>query len=104
MKTASELHGKLRFETAQLDLIAGRPIREVADTLVVVHLSSLSRLGLRHSVPVTSKMISQQNSQIVGLQAQLVEKARADLGLTTDPLTPLYRRGRPTPLWRRGRE
>jgi len=83
----SELHDKLRFELAQLDLIAGSPVRDVASTLVREHES------VRHWISPASgannwfELLTEQNNKIFDLHAELVMKTRADLGLESRPAT-----------------
>jgi hypothetical protein len=79
--TGSQLYDKLCFELAQLDLIAGRPLRDVATSLVREHES------VRHWMRPTSgasdwyELVAEQNNKITRLHADLVERTRADLGL-----------------------
>ena len=77
----AELYGKLRFEMAQLDLLAGRAIREVARKLAQAHESPWHWLRPAGGADITFEMITEQDSKILGLHAELVDKARADLGL-----------------------
>lgn len=79
--TGSELYDKLRFELAQLDLIAGRPLRDVAASLVRGHES------VRHWIRPASgasdwyELLTEQNNKIIRLHGDLIERTRADLGL-----------------------
>ena len=82
-RVGAELYGKLRFETAQLDLIAGRPVRDVADRLARAHESSWHWLRPAGGANITWESFAKQNNKIVELHEELVGKTRADLGLTT---------------------
>jgi hypothetical protein len=77
----SELYGKLRFEAAQLDLIAGRPLRDVANKLVREHESVLHWLRPASGASDWLESLVEQNNKIVGLHTELVERTRADLGV-----------------------
>jgi hypothetical protein len=87
----SELYDKLRFEAAQLDLIAGQALRDVARRLVTVHesLNHWLRPASPKDDPIRS--VNEQNNKIIGLHEELVEKARADLGLGSNAQPPPYR-------------
>lgn len=80
----SELYGKLRFEATQLELIAGQPLRDVANRLVRTHE------GLNHSLRPASprdnpiSLVNEQNNKIIQMHEELIGKARADLGLISN--------------------
>lgn len=80
----SELYDKLRFELAQLDLIAGRPLRDVAARLVREHESARQRVRPASGGDDWFRPLMEQNNTINGLHADLVMKTRADLGLGQD--------------------
>jgi hypothetical protein len=77
----SGAYDKLRFEMAQLNLIAGPPLRDVAGALLRQHES------MRHYIRPTNgasnwfDLVTNLNNEIVTLQRDLVVKTRADLGL-----------------------
>jgi hypothetical protein len=75
------LYGKLRFEAAQLDFIAGHAVCDAAARLVRAHESPQHWLRPASGADGVTELLTEQNIKIVGLHAELVEKARADLGL-----------------------
>jgi hypothetical protein len=90
-----ELYSKLRFETAQLDLFAGQAVRDVAHRLFNVHKGLNDRVRLEPE-PISERykpgssfalleeeMFPVEQGMIIdALHAELVEKTRADFGLT----------------------
>jgi hypothetical protein len=90
-RAGSELYDKLRFELAQLDLTAGPALRDVAGELVRVHESL--RHWLRPASPRDNPIssVNSQNNKIIALHGELVDKARADLGLGSGTQPPPYR-------------
>lgn len=77
----SGMYEKLRFEAAQLDLIAGHPLREVANKLVREHESVQRWLRPASGANDWFELLTEQNNKIIRLHAELVEKTRADLGV-----------------------
>jgi len=75
------IYEKLRFEAAQLDLIAGVSLRDVANKLVREHESTRHWLRPASGASDWYELATKQNNKVVRLHAELVEKARADLGL-----------------------
>lgn len=69
------------FEAAQLDLIAGRPLRDVANKLVREHENVLHWLRPASGASDWLESLVEQNNKIVGLHTELVEKTRADPGV-----------------------
>jgi hypothetical protein len=87
--TGSELYDKLRFEVAQLDIMAGRPLRDVAAKLVREHESPWH--WLRPASGGEANLLEslyEQHNKIVGLHAELVERTRTDLGLDSSLQVP----------------
>jgi len=80
----AELYNKLRFELAQLDLIAGRPLRDVANKLVREHESVRQWIRPASGASNWFQLLTEQNNKIISLHADLVEKTRADLRLEHD--------------------
>lgn len=81
----SELFEKLRFELAQLDLIAGPDVRAVATTLVREHESVQHWIRPASGADDWYKLLTEQNNKIVRLHEELVDKTRAELGLDPTP-------------------
>jgi hypothetical protein len=77
----SEAYDKLRFEMAQLDLVAGPPLRETAGALVRHHESARHYIRLASGASDWFDRVTDLNNEIVALQGDLVVKTRADLGL-----------------------
>lgn len=77
-----QLMHDLRYEVAQLDLLASRTVRQVARDLVAAHETEMERLVLT-AEPGQSDSEGRRATQvkIEGLQSALVERARTDLGL-----------------------
>jgi hypothetical protein len=73
-----EIRGRLRYEAAQLDLLAGRPVREITSELLKTHYEAWFRL--RPNGPGWPPL-GQEIEQIDGLQLDLVEGTRADFGI-----------------------
>ena len=82
-EAATELYDKLRFEAAQLELIADRPVRDVAAKLIRAHEGPQHWLRPASPTDDPFELLSKQNRVILGLHAELVEKTRTDLGLPT---------------------
>ena len=80
-KAGSELYGKLRFETAQLDLFAGRPVRDVAAKLVRAHESPQHWLRPASGASDLLRTLTEHDHKIAEVHVELVAKAREDLGL-----------------------
>lgn len=78
---AVELWKTLRFEVAQLDLLAGAEVRKVADDLVSEH--ERVRYRLNPNGPGVTLFRTGEEDKFVELHNQLVEQARRDLGLPT---------------------
>lgn len=80
------LYDKLRFELAQLDLIAGHPIRDVVYEILLKHqdLRVLSRPqgAMRDWCTKSGKRCV----ELTSLQRRLVVLARADLGIDRAPV------------------
>jgi hypothetical protein len=93
----SELFRKLRFELAQLDLIAGPPLREVATPLVREHESVWHWLRPASGASDWFDLLTEQNNKIVRLHGDLVQKTRADLSL--DPTSSTSRLRSFLPHW-----
>jgi hypothetical protein len=87
-ETGCEFYEKLRFETAQLDLIAGRPVREVAAKLIRAHESPQHWLRPATGANELSRTVGNHSVEIGRLRAELTDKTRADFGLSTSPPTP----------------
>jgi hypothetical protein len=80
-RAGSEKYDKLRFELAQLDLIAGRPLRDVADALLREHESVRQWIGPASGASDWFKLLAEHNNKIVGLHGDLIRQTRADLGV-----------------------
>jgi hypothetical protein len=78
----------LRYEVAQLDLLASRTLRQIAQDLVSAHESETSRLLLL-AKPGQDDYEGRQANQvkIKELQSSLVKSTRTDLGLDL-PMAP----------------
>lgn len=76
---AVEMWRTLRFEVAQLDLLAGASVRKVADDLANEH--ERMRYRLRLAGPGTTMSRTDEEDKFVELHKQLVQQARIDLGL-----------------------
>lgn len=73
---------ELRFEAAQLDLLASRTMREVASSIVTEHQKETGRLIMRvKSGQKDFEGRRAAHAKIGELHKTLVESARADLGL-----------------------
>ena len=77
-----ELLHDLRYEVAQLDLLASWAVRQVARDLFAAHVKEMERLVLT-AEPGQGDSEGRQAAQvkIQELQSALVERARTDLGL-----------------------
>jgi hypothetical protein len=92
-RKGAQLIVDLRFEVAQLDLLASRPVRQAAGELVRAHAMEAARLrdDERLAAPIkeAARRSGQDDSEgrrasqvrIGELQSALVEVTRADLGL-----------------------
>lgn len=76
---AMELWAKLRYQIAELDLVAGRPVRDAAHALYLGHGTMAVRL--RPAGPQADPLTAAASSKVNPLQEELIVKARADLGL-----------------------
>jgi hypothetical protein len=74
-----ELWRSLRYEAAQLDLLVGRPVRDVATALVSAHDQAWFRMN-PNGAGVTPFRQGEKN-KIDKLHSELVERTRADLGI-----------------------
>jgi hypothetical protein len=78
LAAGQELHGKLRYESAQLDLLAGPQVRDTAHDLAAAH----SRIALHiDDDPAPGTIYKEGAKRVFELTELLVEQARADLGL-----------------------
>ncbi len=77
----SGAYDKLRFEIAQLDLVAGRPLRDTAGALLRPHESMRHYIRPAGAASDWFEQVTVLNNKIVALQGDLVVKTRADLGL-----------------------
>lgn len=82
-KKGSELLDDLRFELAQLDLLASRPVRDAADELWGAHEMERTRLMLIVPMQPGEERERRRAAQIEiqKLEIALLEGTRADLGL-----------------------
>jgi hypothetical protein len=74
---------KLRFEVAQLDLIAAQPVRDAAAALLLSH-ESVAIAQFRSVDSSAGLMKTVMESKAKMLQTDLVERTREDLGLPRD--------------------
>jgi len=80
-RTGSELYDNLRFESGQLDLMAGPGLRDVAARLVREHES------IRHWIRPASgaddwlDLLITHGNTVIQLHKDLVNQARAELGV-----------------------
>ena len=72
---------RLRAEVALLDLVAGEPLRVAAQALLMKQESV--GIAIRPAGPSEDPLRTVYQSGVGLLEAELVEKARADLGLGT---------------------
>jgi hypothetical protein len=77
----SGAYDKLRFEMAQLDLVAGPPLRDAAGALLRRHESMRHYIRPAGGASNWFELATNLNNEIVELQGDLVVKTRADLGL-----------------------
>lgn len=77
----SELYEKLAFEAAQLDLIAGRSLREAATALSQAHWGVMLVTAPLSDRRDWFEVFSEQLDRIRGLRNDLVAQARADVGV-----------------------
>jgi len=80
-RTGSDAYNKLRFETAQLDLVAGPPLRETAGALLRLHESMRHYIRPASAASDWFEKVTGLNNEVLRLQGDLVAKTRADLGL-----------------------
>jgi hypothetical protein len=85
-RAGSELYDKLRFELAQLDMIAGPPPRQVASMLVREHESVQHWLRPASGASDWFELLTTQNNKIAHFHGELVIRTRADLGVDRDSL------------------
>jgi hypothetical protein len=71
----------LAFEVAQLDLLASRPVREAADQLLHTHQVEAYRLADNIDNQETPPVRGPDYTYIREAREQLIDTARADLGL-----------------------
>jgi hypothetical protein len=71
----------LAFEVAQLDLLASRPVREAADQLLFTHQVEGSQLAESIGNHETPPVRGPHHIYITEAREQLIDAARADLGL-----------------------
>jgi hypothetical protein len=76
---AMNLWAKLRYQIAELDLIAGRPVRDAANAIYAEHGVLATRL--RPPGPQDNPLSVVGSSKVNRLQEDLIAKTRADLGL-----------------------
>lgn len=88
LRQGSDLLEELRFEVAQLDLVAGQSVRDAAHALVGAHANTQRQVSpdelTKHAPVVTPSTSSLKKGEINQLERILVAAARADLGLDTD--------------------
>jgi len=77
----SDAYNKLRFEVAQLDLVAGPPLRDTAGALLRHHESMRQYIRPASAASNWFDVVTDLNNKIVTLHGDLVVKTRADLGL-----------------------
>ena len=80
-EAGSELYEKLGFEAAQLDLIAGRPLRDVTAKLVHRHWTVMIMNHPQAERDDWFEVLADQVDKIGGLSNALVQQARIDLGV-----------------------
>jgi hypothetical protein len=72
----------LSFEAAQLDLIAGRPLRDAAGALVGSHESLAHWLRPASRASEAIELWTAESDKLIGqLRDQLIATARTDLGI-----------------------
>jgi hypothetical protein len=71
----------LRYEVAQLDLLASRPVRQAAGELVDAHQNEALRLSITTRGEEDYPPRQANYDKLGKLQGALVERTRADLGL-----------------------
>lgn len=81
LSKGSELLRDLRFEVAQLDLLASSPVRQSALALVEAHESEMLRLMYMEPGQDDSDCREAAKLKVEELQAALVQATRTDLGL-----------------------
>jgi hypothetical protein len=102
-KRARSALDKLRFEVAQLNLIAAQPVRDAAAALLLSH-ESVAIAQFRSIDSSTGLLKTVMESKAKMLQTDLVERTREDLGLPRDRRRPArlpgmwWGRDRPRPL------
>jgi hypothetical protein len=84
-RVGSDLFEKLRFESAQLDLVAGGALRQVVAALVLEHES------IRHWIRPASgaddwfELLYEHGDKVLQLHDELIKLARIDLGVDSLP-------------------
>lgn len=81
----------LRYEVAQLDLLASSAVREAACELVAAHQKETTRLVLLEAGEEDFDARQRFHVQVQKLEATLVEQARTDLGLGPGGTLPVPR-------------
>jgi hypothetical protein len=89
MRQGVQLLGDLRYQVAQLDLLASPAVRQVARALALVHANEAVRLA-KPPKPDEDHNQARQASQnaIRELEKALVERTRADLGISSSLRVP----------------
>jgi hypothetical protein len=77
----SDAYDKLRFEMAQLDLVAGPPLRHTAGALLRHHESMRHYIRPASAASDWFEQVTDLNNKVIALHSDLVLKTRADLGL-----------------------
>lgn len=87
-KQGGNLLEELRFEVAQLDLVAGQSVRDASRAIVVVHENvqrQISPNDLFSLYPDAVSLGPLERGEFRAIERTLVAAARADLGLSRDP-------------------
>ena len=71
----------LRYEVAQLELLASQPVRQAAGELVIAHEKEVARIMVAKSGRNDPQARSAFRNKIRKLHEALVESTRTDLGL-----------------------
>jgi hypothetical protein len=75
------LYEDLRYEAAQLDLTAGRPLRQVVHALLGKHETLHNIVRPSGGADEPFKTFIEYNNEIVGKREELIARARTDLGI-----------------------